>query len=263
MCYELLAKRVRTPDWAFMNYGYAPTPGDADAPPAESIDDPDRLCIQLYLRAIEGAELTGRDVLEVGSGRGGGAAYLSSHFRPRSMTGLDFSQEAVELCNRHRRVPGLTFVRGDALSMPFADGSFDVVVNIESSHCYEDMNRFLSEVKRVLRPGGWFHFADLRSAHGADVLRGQLASCGLTVVDVADISLNVLAALRLDNARKLRLIEAWIPHIFRRSMRVLAGVEGTMNYRRLASGKWRYLTSHLMKPYPLGHGLSQASSPLP
>ncbi len=246
-CYELLAKRVPTPSWAFMNYGYAPTVGDLDAPPWTPTDEPDRLCIQLYLHAIDGTDLTGRDVLEVGSGRGGGASYISRRLQPQSMTGLDFSGEAVDLCNRHRRVPGLAFVRGDALSMPFPDASFDAVVNIESSHCYEDMDQFLFEVERVLRPGGRFFFADLRSAEGAEALRVQFDSCGLSVNKVTDITTNVLAALRLDNGRKLRLIEELIPRVFRWPMRVFAGIEGTMNYARLESGNWRYLSAHLIK----------------
>ena len=246
-CYQLLAKRVPTPRWAFMNYGYEPIASDIDTPPWTLTDEPDRLCIQLYLHAIDGTDLTGRDVLEVGSGRGGGASYISRRLQPHSMTGLDFSSKAVSLCNRHRRVPGLAFVCGDALSMPFPDASFDAVVNIESSHCYEDMGQFLSEVKRVLRPGGRFFFADLRSAEGADALRVQLDSSGLRINKVTDITANVLAALQLDNGRKLGLIEDLIPRAFRRPMRVFAGIEGTMNYSRLESGKWRYLSAHLVK----------------
>lgn len=246
-CYELLAKQVPTPRWAFMNYGYAPSVDELDAPPWTPTDEPDRLCIQLYLHAIDGTDLTGRDVLEAGSGRGGGASYISRQLRPQSMIGLDFSRKAVDLCTRHHRVPGLTFVCGDALSMPFPDASFDAVVNIESSHCYEDMGQFIAEVKRVLRPGGRFLFADLRSAEGADILRGQLDACGLHVNKMTDITNNVLAALRLDNGRKLKLIEELIPRVFRRPMRVFAGIEGTMNYSRLASGKWRYLSAHLIK----------------
>ena len=95
-------------------------------------------------------------MLEVGSGRGGGASYLSRYLRPRSVTGLDLSQKAVDLCNRHRKAPGLAFTRGDAQSMPFADSSFDAVVNIESSHCYPSMGKFLSEVHRVLRRAAAF-----------------------------------------------------------------------------------------------------------
>jgi ubiquinone/menaquinone biosynthesis C-methylase UbiE len=48
--------------------------------------------------------------------------------------------------------------------MPFPDASFDAVINVESSHCYPSMGRFLSEVHRVLRPRGSLLFADLRTS---------------------------------------------------------------------------------------------------
>ena len=57
--------------------------------------------------AIDNFDLRDRDVLEVGSGRGGGASYISRYLQPRSMTGMDFCQEAVDLCNRHRLAPRL------------------------------------------------------------------------------------------------------------------------------------------------------------
>ena len=249
-CYETLAKRVSTPDWAFMNYGYAPATVDVDPPPLRSSDERDRLCIQLYLHAIDHSDLRDRDVLEVGSGRGGGASFISRYLQPRSMTGMDFSQKAVDLCNRHRLAPGLAFVCGDAQSMPFPASSFDAVVNIESSHCYESMDTFLSEVCRVLRPGGRFFFADLRKMDGVNTLREQFNACGLTVEKETDITANVLTALRLDNARKLELIDAFIPRMFRRPFRVFAGIEGTRNYVGLESGKIRYLSAQLAKRNP-------------
>ena len=237
-CYEALAKRVSTPDWAFMNYGYAPAAVDATGtPPLRSSDEPDRLCIQLYLHAIDHCDLRGRDVLEVGSGRGGGASYISRYLQPRSMTGMDFSQEAVDLCKRNRLAPGLAFVCGDAQSMPFAASSFDVVVNIESSHCYESMETFLSEVCRVLRPGGRFVFADLRKVDGVNTLREQFNTCGLTVENETDITANVLTALQLDNARKLELIDAFIPRGFtgRSGCSPASQEQGTMRGSRAES----------------------------
>jgi ubiquinone/menaquinone biosynthesis C-methylase UbiE len=249
-CYETLAKRVSTPDWAFMNYGYAPATVDVDPPPLQSSDEPDRLCIQLYLHAINQSDLQDRDVLEVGSGRGGGASFISRYLQPRSMTGLDFSQKAVDLCNRHRLVPGLSFVCGDAQLMPFPASSFDAVVNIESSHCYESMDTFLSEVCRVLRPGGRFFFADLRNVDGVNTLREQFRASGLIVENETDITANVLTALRLDNARKLKLIDALIPRVFRRPFRAFAGIAGTRNYEGLEHGKLRYLSARLAKSSP-------------
>ena len=65
--------------------------------------------------------------------------------------------------------------------MPFLASSFDAVVNIESSHCYEAMDAFFAEVCRVLRPGGRLFFADLRSKDDVTTLREQFNACGLTV----------------------------------------------------------------------------------
>lgn len=247
-CYQLLAKRVSTPNWAFMNYGFVPAAGEAIPGPALSrSDEPDRLCIQLYLHAIGQCPLRNSDVLEVGSGRGGGASFIARYLEPRSMTGMDFSHEAVDLCHRHRHAANLKFVCGDAQSMPFLASSFDAVINIESSHCYESMDTFLTEVGRVLRPGGRLLFADLRSHRGTATLRDQFSACGLQLDTETDITENVLAALRLDNARKLGLIDALIPYIFRRPFQAFAGIEGTRNYAGLESGKLRYVSAQLTK----------------
>src|SRR5918998_67292 len=201
MCYEFLASRVSSPDWAFMNYGFVPLE-PIPALQLEAPDEPDRLCIQLYQHAVGAVVLREKDVLEVGSGRGGGASYVSRYLRPLSLTGLDLSQQAVDLCNRHRKAPGLAFTCGDAQALPFPDSSFDAVLNIESSHCYPSMGRFLSEVHRVLRPGGSFLFADLRSCDGLDALHRQFEASPLDLEREGDISANVLMALRLDNDRK-------------------------------------------------------------
>jgi ubiquinone/menaquinone biosynthesis C-methylase UbiE len=163
---------------------------------------------------------------------------------------MDFSQEAVDLCNRHRLAPGLAFVCGDAQSMPFPASSFDAVVNIESSHCYESMDAFLSEVRRVLRPGGRLFFADLRSMDGVNTLREQFNACSLTVEKETDITTNVLTALRRDNAQKLELIDALIPRMFHRPFRVFEGIAGTRNYVGLESGKLHYLSAQLVKSSP-------------
>jgi len=252
-CYSALAKHVATPEWAFMNYGFAsPTGTVVGAPQLGLSDEPDRLCIQLYRHAIGQSDLRNKDVLEVGSGRGGGASYIGRYLGPRSMTGMDFSQEAVDMCNRHRRAACLEFVCGDAQRMPFPAASFDAVINIESSHCYESMETFLSEVRRVLRPGGRLFFADLRSRHGAATLRDQFSTCGLTVERVEDITTNVLTALRLDNVRKLGLIDALIPRLFRWPFRAFAGIEGTRNYAGFESGKLRYLSAQLARSHTPG-----------
>ena len=142
----------------------------------------------------------------------------------------------------------MTFTQGDALAMPFPDSSFDTVINVESSHCYSSMTDFLTEVRRVLRPGGSFCFADLRDLAGVDRLEAQFAGSGLTVVEQVDITAGVLEALRLDNERKLGLIDDLIPRVFHRPFRAFAGIQGTTNYDGFVAGRLRYLSARLTKP---------------
>ncbi|WP_028048489.1 class I SAM-dependent methyltransferase [Cellulomonas sp. URHD0024] len=244
-CYELLGARVRRTEWAFMNYGYASRVGAA--PELEPADEPDRFCIQLYAHVLDGVDLTGADVLEVGSGRGGGASWMSRYLGPRSTTGVDFAASAVSLARRDRRGPQLTFVRGDAAALPFTGASFDVVVNVESSHCYGSMEAFVSEVRRVLRPGGHFVWADLRDEPDVATTREQLASSGLVPVRERDITAEVLHAMRLDDARKADMVREWIPRPFQRPLRGFAGLDGTRNPEGMAAGTIRYLSAALVR----------------
>ncbi len=158
--YEFLAGLHRTGDWTFMNYGYAAIPTDPIA--LDAGDEANRFSVHLYHAAINGVNLANRRVLEVGSGRGGGAAYIKRYHKPAEMVGVDFSAKAVALCNEVYNIPGIRFVQGDAEDLPFDNNAFDAVINVESSHCYGSVDTFLSQVKWVLHPGGYFLYADFR-----------------------------------------------------------------------------------------------------
>ncbi len=133
--------------------------------PLAASDEPNRFGIQLYHRVATQADLNGKQVLEVSCGHGGGASYLVRTLHPASYTGLDFNADGIAFCRKRHKLPGLDFVHGDAESLPFADQSFDAVINVEASHAYPRFPRFLAEVVRVLRPGGHFLYADFRDRH--------------------------------------------------------------------------------------------------
>lgn len=210
--YDLLSKACADPDWTFMNYGYAE---NEDVPALSPSDEAERFCIQLYRHLAQKVDLTGKKVLEIGSGRGGGADYLSRCLNPAAVTGLDFSTYAVQFCRKQFNSAGLLFQLGCAEALPFADESFDIVFNVESSHCYEAMAPFLAEVKRVLSPGGYFLFADFRAADEIDVLRRDLNLSGLVLLEETDITANVLAALDQDHERKILEIDRRIAKTIR------------------------------------------------
>src|SRR5262245_50784956 len=134
-------------DWRFMNYGFSPSNGDRTALSLRPEDEPNRSSIQLYHQVASAVPLEGLDLLEVGCGRGGGASYVKRYLGPRQLTGVDFSAKAVRFCRGNYHLDGLSFVQGDAESLPLAAESFDAVLNVESSHCYGSMSAFLREVE--------------------------------------------------------------------------------------------------------------------
>ena len=103
-------------------------------------------------------------VLDVCSGMGGPARYLAHRIGCR-VVGLDFTR------SRHLGAQRLTqlvkldhlvrFEYGNALDMPFADASFDVVIGQEAWCHVPDKPRLLSECARVVKPGGAIAFTDI------------------------------------------------------------------------------------------------------
>lgn len=241
--YELmsLGRRDLSP---LLNYGYAPLDASAEEEGPEVDLGADRFGLQLYSVVAGTAELCGRDVLEVGCGRGGGTAFVFERFRPRRMTGLDLARQAIRLCRTRYARPGLDFVAGNAERLPFADGSFDVVLSVESSHCYGDLSSFLRETRRVLRPDGLLLLADLRATEptragvfareDVEELRERLLATGFRTLEDEDITANVVRALELDTPLRRARIEQRAPRLLRRQLLGFAAIKGSPVYRAFA-----------------------------
>lgn len=248
MMYRLMARHYATSDWTFMNYGYAPLDVEADVPSLDAADERNRYSAQLYHHVVRPVDLMDADVLEVGSGRGGGVAYIRRYHRPRRVVGVDFSDEAVSFSSKNHRADGLHFVTGDAEHLPFGESCFDAVVNVESSHCYGSMDAFLCQVARVLRPGGAFLFADFRDRDRIAELDEQLGRSGMTLVDKTDITPNALRALDLDHEERMALIRKTVPSFLLKAAQEFAGIKGSHIYDRFRLGITIYHSFVLLKP---------------
>ena len=226
------ATAVAAQDFSFMNYGYAP-PGAMPAAGSEGY------CLALYRHLLDGADLSGRRVLEVSCGRGGGAAEIAAGSEPAEFVGLDFSAQNIEIARRRfAHVKGLSFQVGRAEELPFAPASFDVAINVEASHLYDDPARFFAEVFRVLRPQGRFFYADLfwRNSEPVRLLR----DAGFSIVREEDITEAVLRALDLDSERREQIVSGSIPEAMQHDYRNWSGVKGYRAYNRFASREWVY-----------------------
>lgn len=98
----------------------------------------------------------GGDIAEVACGAGPGLGYMATV--AKSVRGGDISPEVLE---RARAVYGDTFelAEFDAASMPYSDNSLDAVLLFEAIYYLPDIDAFMREVIRVLRPGGWLLIA--------------------------------------------------------------------------------------------------------
>jgi 2-polyprenyl-3-methyl-5-hydroxy-6-metoxy-1,4-benzoquinol methylase len=120
--YETIAKKFKVADWQFMNYGYAPQAHEAPLT-LHPEDEVNRYSIQLYHYLVSILEVPGKEILEVGSGRGGGANYIKKYLKPEKITGLDIAYNAVKLANQKHSTVGLTFVQGNAEELYDDDAS--------------------------------------------------------------------------------------------------------------------------------------------
>jgi ubiquinone/menaquinone biosynthesis C-methylase UbiE len=246
--YPLMTKRLHNQDDVqFLNWGY-----EEDPPlglPLDPADEPNRYSIQLYHQCAtqDGVDLAGKKVLECSSGHGGGASYLSRTLKPASYIGLDFNAAGVKFCNERHKVPGLSFVHGDAENLPFPDESFDAVINVEASHIYPHFDRFLSEVKRVLRPGGHFLHVDFRNRDNFGNWESDLANSGLRQVSSRVINDEVLRGLKKNSARSNEIINTRLPAFLRKFGREFAVVDGSWFYNDLERGEIDYRAYHLTK----------------
>jgi len=246
--YQYMASRYRQADWKFMNYGYAQLDPDAAAVSLEQPDEADRYSIQLYHHVAAAVPLEGKSVLEVGCGRGGGSDYVARYLNPSAVTGVDFSDSAVEFCRRTHTSGLLRFVQGDAGSLPCEDGTIDAVLNVESSHCYPSLPGFAAEVFRVLRPGGHFLWADMCRAQALDENRGIFTAAGFTLERETLITPNVLEALNRVQEQRSAMIRRLVPKFLERSVGDFAGVPGTRVYESLRAGEVHYVSRVLTKP---------------
>ncbi|MDP9106401.1 MAG: class I SAM-dependent methyltransferase, partial [Candidatus Eremiobacteraeota bacterium] len=94
----------------------------------------------------------GLDVLDIASGEGYGSALLAS--RARRVTGVDVEPRAVERARRMYYRPNVRYLAGDCAAIPLADAAVDVVVSFETLEHVDGHDQMLSEIRRVLRPGG-------------------------------------------------------------------------------------------------------------
>lgn len=118
--------------------------------------------IRKWLRFVGQVDI--ENALEIGCGLGRGAGLLVEKMGFRNVVAFDLEERLVFRAAKAR--PGslsekVSFYVGDAQDLPFLDSAFDAVVNFGIIHHVLDWRRCISEISRVLRPGGYFFFEEI------------------------------------------------------------------------------------------------------
>jgi ubiquinone/menaquinone biosynthesis C-methylase UbiE len=231
------------------NFGYAPVDEEISA-----YDSDLRYGLQLYKELVKTGDGYAIDssqtVVEVGCGKGAGAAFLSQKLQPFRYTGVDYSKKAVAFCqSNYADVHNTNFVCADAHQLPFADSSVDLVLNVESSHLYKHTSGFFQEVSRVLKSKGKFLYTDYRYIKHYPISRieEELRDAGFTITEKKTITPHIREACALASDRREELVAEIIPKYLRKYFRYYAILTGTKKFRMLENGEINYFMFHLEK----------------
>ena len=238
--YNFISNKFKDDSFKFMNYGYFKDNFHLEL---DNEDENERYPIHLYHHVASQVSLKGLKILEVGSGRGGGASFIARYHQPLSVTGIDISSNAINLCNKSYDIDNLNFVLGDSENIPFEDNYFDAVINVESSHCYPSLSNFINEVTRVLKPGGSFLYCDLLVASTLDNHLSQLSNDKLSLINYTDITENIIKASELMTKDRKEIISKIKSPILKKVLASFASVKGSKIYESFVNRHYKYINS--------------------
>jgi ubiquinone/menaquinone biosynthesis C-methylase UbiE len=176
----------------FMNHGYHP--------PSKLLGDDIFMKNQasLYIHLLKHIETKGLKILDIGCGRGGGTNVLRRYFSFAEVHGCDLNSNNISTCKRKHK--DVEFRVSDAEKLDYTGGYFDLVMNVESSHCYDDLKAFVSEANRVIKSGGKLLHTDIELVANPTITPFFRGDKTFSAVEEEDITRNVIDSCQHDLA---------------------------------------------------------------
>ncbi|MDA0349416.1 MAG: class I SAM-dependent methyltransferase [Verrucomicrobia bacterium] len=192
-------------------------------------------------------------LLEIGRGRGGGAAYIADRFQPKSVVGIDFSTQSIRLSKNRYKANNLSFEIGDASDLRFDNASFDFLLSIETSHMIQQKEKFFSEAFRITKPGGCFMYLDFiyakpSSDHSIEKVELAIQQTDWHISRHIDLTESVLEALKTASPIREALIEKKCPRLLRNQFKEFCMTSQSNTYRAFVEGRTKYYFYVLKKP---------------
>eukprot|EP01083_Nonionella_stella_P140167 429213_1 len=196
-------------------------------------------------------------ILEIGCGRGGGIKHLyeSKHFS--NVSGVDLSEVNIMNCRSILKnvIDDEDLCRrisvGDAMDLDnnvCRSGSYDAVINIESSHCYPSFAKFLAETHRVLKKNGRFNLADFRTSEQWNEIECMFRrSKQWEIVAIEDITKPLTKATRYTEEYHMSIIKQKTPFFVHGLMHLFILGQESYMYQAFVNGNSSYKVLRLQK----------------
>lgn len=170
-------------DFDFMNHGYFPVANNTSHLLLDT-------SASLYCYLVNKFKsVANKSIIDIGCGRGGGTKHIRQSYDFSEVFGCDYNQKNIDQCLINSS--NCNFRRENAETLEcYEDGYFDLALNVESMHCYNDLSKFFDSVKRTLKQDGEFIVADIMDHEVAIEVEKELSK-RFRVIEVEDITQNV------------------------------------------------------------------------
>ena len=226
-------------DMLFMNWGYDYNIDD------NKLYELDKYKQNMYYQTIDGEldNINVKNVLEVGCGNGGGITMLSHKYKNIHFTGVDLNYNSITQIKKQNIPNLLAFVDNAELLTTCNDNYYDVVLNVESSHCYNNVTNFYQQVYNKLKKKGIFIYTDYSTTTSWELIENDIISKGFKILKKRDVTANVCSASRkmsiyYENDFKYVRFLPLFNHIFKN----FSNNPNSNSYKRMMSGKYKYMT---------------------
>lgn len=196
---------------------------------------------------LEGVDITGRTVLDLGCGSGGIALTLAEDYGADRVVGVDVEAPVLEKARQRAAERGLDgrveFLQVPPGPLPFRDGSFDIFFSKDSMIHIPDKEALFADAYRLLVPGGWLAASDWLIAHDEEP-----SAAMRRYLDLEGLSFNMASPVRYRHALEragfrdveLRNRNSWYGEVARRE---LAAIEGSL-YEKASAAAGRDVVDH-------------------
>jgi ubiquinone/menaquinone biosynthesis C-methylase UbiE len=178
-------------DFDFMNHGYAPVSSRIEQ---SSITY--KTQASLYLFLVENINNKhNKKILDIGCGRGGGIKTISETYGFDQVFACDINEDNIYHCNNSNITKKINYSICDAQKLNYEKKYFDVILNVESMHCYQHPDLFLEGTYNILKDEGVFLLGNVFSVTMSNKRIGLLHKY-FHVEDVWDITPNTIESCK-------------------------------------------------------------------